>query len=511
MYRSRLFTVVAIAGVLAFGAAAVSTCSGGISPVDPPPPPTTTTTSTTVKPTTTTTSTTTTTLPRVVGDPFEEMISVTPTGAAASYSDGSWVPPGEASMTPDGRYVAFASTATNLVPDDTNGLGDVFVRDRVAGTTDRVSLRSDGSQVTSADVTGTIQSDDAGNLPRISADGRYVVFESSARLVPADTDNGIDVYRFDRATGTTDLVSVSPTGGGSNSTDRSGWPQTSISGDGRYVVFQSDSTLLAPNDTDPVIPATTGTTLPGWPPPPPPNTLPDVFMRDMVLGTTTLVSAGATGSGGAAGFGPVITPDGRYIAYQSSYIAPSGNPQNDLVVYDRTTGTSEVDAQNTTSNIGPYFGSTISADGNVVAFFNGSHLYVRNRSTGITAQVDTDRPDFTQDREIAGSGETSLSADGHYLAFSCWCQRVFDGPSAGQGHQGVYRADITTGDIIEVDADANGVVANDPSLADSPSFAESSHEGITSDGTSILFGSFGDNLVGEDLNNHSDIFVSTPH
>ena len=170
MYRSRLFTVVAIAGVLACGTAALSTCSPGLGSVTLPT--TTTTTTTTTSTSTTTTSTTTTTLPRVVGDPSEEMISVTPTGAAASYPDSGWMPPGEAAMTPDGRYVAFASTATNLVPDDTNGLGDVFVRDRVAGTTERVSLRSDGSQVTSADVAGTIQSQDAGNVPRISADGR---------------------------------------------------------------------------------------------------------------------------------------------------------------------------------------------------------------------------------------------------------------------------------------------------------------------------------------------------
>jgi Tol biopolymer transport system component len=505
MYRTRLFTVVAFAGVLAFGTAALSQCSRGIQPGGLP---VTTTTSTSTSTTTTVPPTTTTTAPRVVGDPSEEMISVTPTGAAASYPDGSWSAPGEASMTPDGRYVAFASTATNLVPDDTNGLGDIFVRDRVAGTTERVSVRSDGSEVTSADVAGTIQSDDAGNLPRISADGRYVVFESSARLVPADTDNGIDVYRFDRSTGTTDLVSVSPTGGGSNSTNSSGWPWTSISGDGRYVVFQSDSTLLAPNDTDPVIPTTTTTTtLPGFPPPPPapaPGTSPDVFMRDMVLGTTTLISTGPGGSGGAAGFSPVITPDGRYIAYQSSYVTSSGSPNNDLVLYDRTTGSSEVDAQHTTSNLGPYFSPAISADGNVVAFLNGQ-LYARNRSQGTTSLVDTDRPDFTPDREIAWSGGASLSADGRYVAFMCWCQRVVDGPSAGMGHQGVYRADLITGDIIEVDADASGIVANNIS------YAESSHEGITSDGTSILFGSFGDNLVGEDLNNHSDIFVSTPH
>src|SRR5215831_6553432 len=107
MYRSRLFTVVTIAGVLAFGTAALSTCTPAMTPIDP---------------TTTTVQVTTTTAPRVVGDPSEEMISVTPSGAAASYPPPSGEYSASAAMTPDGRYVAFASSATDLVPGDTNGL-----------------------------------------------------------------------------------------------------------------------------------------------------------------------------------------------------------------------------------------------------------------------------------------------------------------------------------------------------------------------------------------------------
>jgi Tol biopolymer transport system component len=165
---------------------------------------------------------------------------------------------------------------------------------------------------------------------------------------------------------------------------------------------------------------------------------------------------------------------------------------------------------------------SISADGNVVVFRHSTsnvnavtltpdaqldgggsdlHLYARNLSAGTTTLVDANVPILTADREPFSG--TSVSADGRYVAFDCWCQRVYDGPNAGMGHLGVYRADLATRDVIEADVNADGIVANGDSGVSSP-------HGLTADGSSILLGSSGDNLVAGDLNNHRDLFISTP-
>src|SRR5205814_1263965 len=136
----------------------------------------------------------------------------------------------------DGRFVAFVSAATNLVPGDTNGLSDVFVHDRRTRRTERVSVDSAGTQA-----------DGASASPALSADGRFVAFSSSAtNLVPGDTNGQADVFVHDRRTGTTERVSVDSAGTGAN-----GWSERpSISADGRFVAFCSYATNLVPRDTN---------------------------------------------------------------------------------------------------------------------------------------------------------------------------------------------------------------------------------------------------------------------
>jgi hypothetical protein len=138
----------------------------------------------------------------------------------------------------DGRYIAFLSKAANLVPDDTNGDWDAFVRDRLAGTTERVSVNTDGEE----------QNDGPGGIGiDMSADGRYVVFPSQAtNLVPDDTNGYSDIFVRDRVAGTTERVSV--TTGGVEANGGSGWP--AISADGHHVAFQSQATNLAPEAGD---------------------------------------------------------------------------------------------------------------------------------------------------------------------------------------------------------------------------------------------------------------------
>ena len=142
-------------------------------------------------------------------------------------------------ISPDGRFVVLFSRATNLVPGDTNGSFDVFVRDLQAGTTERVSVANSGGQANSS-------SSVAGSTV-ISADGRFVAFGSVAtNLVTGDTNGSTDVFVRDRQAGTTQRVSVNSAGiQGNNLSD-----QPALSADGSLVFFQSASSNLVSGDTN---------------------------------------------------------------------------------------------------------------------------------------------------------------------------------------------------------------------------------------------------------------------
>ena len=155
------------------------------------------------------------------------------------------------------------SDASNLVAGDTNRASDVFVRDRVAGTTKRVSVSSDGAQANTTE--------DGSGWPALSADGRFVAFWSDAsNLVAGDSNDSTDVFLRDRVAGTTERVSVSRTGVQASPTDE-GSGRPAISADGRLVAFVSSASNLVAGDT---------------------NDNDDAFARDRVSGTTELVSVG---------------------------------------------------------------------------------------------------------------------------------------------------------------------------------------------------------------------------
>lgn len=164
---------------------------------------------------------------------FTDRVSVDSTGAQGNSQSGDWR--GQA-VSADGRYVAFASDASNLVPGDTNGTWDVFLRDRVAGTTTRLSVADDESQANRESI-----------HPSISADGRYVAFSSyAANLVAGDTNDMFDIFVRDTVAGTTTRASVGPAGGQSN---YGSWSPR-ISADGRVVAFLSYATNLVAGDTN---------------------------------------------------------------------------------------------------------------------------------------------------------------------------------------------------------------------------------------------------------------------
>ena len=213
------------------------------------------------------------------------------------------------SISADGRFVAFSSEATNLVPGDTNNQNDIFVRDLLTNTTSRVSVDSAGNQ---------------GNLvsfaPSISANGRFVVLESSAsNLVPGDSNNNEDIFVRDLFTNTTTRVSVDSAG--NQAIGNFFLPLSSllpsISADGRFVAFSSEATNLVPGDT---------------------NSRSDIFVRDLLTNTTTRVSVDSAGNQGTnESYTPSISADGRFVTFSSdaSNLVPGDSNNNeDIFVRD---------------------------------------------------------------------------------------------------------------------------------------------------------------------------------
>jgi hypothetical protein len=207
-----------------------------------------------------------------------QLVSLTSSGAQVIGGFIGWP-----TISADGNLVAWASDAP-LVPNDTNAHTDVFVRNMTAGTTTRVSVDSTGAQAPHG-----------ADRPRLSANGRFVVFDSIDRLVPQDQNLFAEVYMRDLQAGQTSRVSVSVTGG--DPADGASSP-TDISADGRYVVFTSHAWNLVTGDQ---------------------NDETDVFVRDTVLGTTVRASVDANGAGGN-GYSDsgTISSDGHYVAFETS-------------------------------------------------------------------------------------------------------------------------------------------------------------------------------------------------
>lgn len=267
-----------------------------------------------------------------------------------STMDG-WYPP---AMSADGRYVAFSSNAPDLVPNDNNGVWDVFVHDRQTGITERVSVNANGVG-TSRDSEGAA----------ISADGRYVAFRTGGQLdVNRSTGWGsypvtypINIYLRDRQNSTTTLVSISTGGTLSNNNN---YPP-SITADGRYVIFPSAAKTLAGWDVAANDWVDT-------------NGLDDVFVRDMQTGKTERVSVA---TGGGQGSGPsywgAISDDGRYVSFSSSasnLTEGDTNGVRDVFVRDRWTDTTRhvVMAYDGTNPTARSLAPSISSDGQYIAF-----------------------------------------------------------------------------------------------------------------------------------------------
>jgi Tol biopolymer transport system component len=391
-------------------------------------------------------------------------------------SDGA---SGGADVSADGRYVAFSSVAINLVAGDTNGVEDVFVRDRLTGTTGRVSVGTAGAE-----------SDGPSFAPSLSADGRYVAFLSVAtNLVAGDAGNIRDAFVYDRQTGITERVSVG-TGGGPAANSNA--EQPAISADGRYVAFDSLATNLVADDT---------------------NATRDVFVHDRQTDATTRVSvSGAGAQANAFSSSAAISADGRYVAFASNatnLVAGDGTSlETDIFVRDRQAGTTERvtgalaggDADNVSLH------PSISADGRYVAFesratnlvggdTNGaaSDIFVRDRLNNVTERLSVTTGG------AQGNGDSfapSISADGSHVAFSSDATNLVATPD-GNSRADVFVRDRQGNATEAVSVRTDGTVGN----------AASSEPSTSGNGAVVAFESDASDLVADDTNDTADVFA----
>jgi Tol biopolymer transport system component len=372
------------------------------------------------------------------------------------------------SISADGRYVAFESDASNLVDGDTNGYNDIFVRDLESGTVELVSTGTGGP----------------GNLgsfsPSISADGRYVAFHSDAtNLVDGDTGYS-DIFVRDLENDTTELVSTGSAGPGSHHSH-----EPSISADGRFVAYQSHASNLVDGDTN-------GYAL-------------DIFVRDLVNGTTVLASTGSAGQGNSDSYASSISADGKHVAFESlasNLVGVDTNSGTDIFVRDLENATTVLVSTGSAGQGNDYSGaSTISADGRLVAFASYSTNLVGGDANGepdiFVRDLDGETTDLVSTGS-AGQGDSwsytpSISADGRFVAFESYATNLT--VDDANGATDIFVRNLESGTIALVSAGSAG-------QGDGFCYLPS----ISADGRFVAFASYSTNLVDDDTNTTWDIF-----
>ncbi len=356
------------------------------------------------------------------------------------YGDGNSL---QGAISANGRYVVFQSLAANLTSGDTNGQRDIYRRDTLSGATTLISVDSSEAPIPATPASVT-------QHPAISADGRYVAFQTNAPLATADTDTLQDVYLRDTVAGTTTLLSGSAAATGDA-------VRPSISADGNRVAFASNIADLVPGDG---------------------NGAYDVFVRDVAGATTTRVSVNtagdeATGNSEHAS----ISADGEHVAFQSAaanLVAGDGNGVADTFVRDLDTpltervsvSSEEVEggAASSTEASGPL--AQLSADGELVVFKSAAinlvaddtnakiDVFLRDRAAGTTERLSVSSAGVQGDDTSAGP---AIGADGERVVFSSASTNLVGGDLNGRAD--IFERDLaadTTTRISLADGGAEG-------------------------------------------------------
>jgi len=414
---------------------------------------------------------------------------------------------GDALSTPllsdDGNLVVFESAGNSLVGNDRNREFDVFVRDATAGTTSLLSARHPAMGSLSPNGFSSV------STQPISANGRFITFRSDAdNLVAEDTNQLADIFVRDLVTGSNVLVSVSTSGAGGSGLSL----ESAISGNGRYVAFTSIATNFFAGDT---------------------NKLPDVFVRDLQTGTTLPVSvvASATGTANGDSYLPTISAEGRYVLFRSlaGNLAGSSSPGTEnLFVRDRQLGVNYSLTGNAGSGSAP---AAMTPDGRFVAFTdnagaasNPGRFYLwdnqlaqrilTNTTTGFSSILGIGiSPDGTR---ISYFNSASLSVldraantnwviataypgSGVGLRFSADSRRMtYSSKPASNGTNQVYLYDFPKRTNLLVSRGIYGVAVTNGS-ANSPD--------ISADGRFVTYRCFANDLVAGDTNGVSDVFL----
>lgn len=401
-----------------------------------------------------------------------------------------------ASVSADGRFVAFQSDADNLSNADNDGFTNIFLRDTQTNGTTLVSRQS------AAD--GGAGANGVSGSASVSADGRFVVFLSSANnLSTVDNDPAQDVFVRDLQTDTTTLATRESGPGGAGADDSSFDP--TISGDGRYVAFQSAADNLSTVDD---------------------NSLLNAFVRDLQIETTSLVSRQSAADGGApatgAGNDPFISANGRFVAFESNADNLSSedvDTVNNIYVRDLQDSVTTFVSRQSASDGGAgastgSFDPALSGDGRFVAFETDAQnlsasdadaaidVFVRDIQTSTTLLASRQTGADGGAGADASSDEPSLSTDGRYVVFDSNADNLSNADNDAFVNVFVRDLQAQTTTLASRQGAADGGVG-----ADGHSQMTYHGAGISGDGRFVVFASDADNLSTADNNAFFNVFL----
>jgi hypothetical protein len=417
------------------------------------------------------------------------LVSRQSTGDGGAGGDGSSI---EAAISPEGRYISFESSADNLSSEDNNSFTNIFLRDTVGGTTTLINRQSASDGGAAADATSSTGG--------VSADGRYVAFESDAdNLSTADSNLVRNVFVRDTVTNTTTLVSRQSASDGGAGGDSSS-SDAVISADGRYVAFHSDANNLSTADS---------------------NAVTNAFVRDTVTNTTILISRQSPADGGAgadgSSFDTAISPDGRYVAYQSDAnnlsTADNDAVRNDFV-RDLVTGTTNLASRQSAAD-GGAGGNAGSGD---VAVSDDGHVVFRSDANNLSAE-DNDAVSNIFVYDLLGATTTLVSRQSAADGGAGAGDHSFEVSISGDGRYATFQSDANNLSALDNDLYTNAFVrdletatttlVSRQSAVDGGTGADgfSTDTAVSGDGRYVAFQSSANNLSSEDNDAVVNVFV----